>query len=57
MNDARRQVERALASEEAADDLAAAVDRVLTDHGELSGPEHQALRAALAKYRKTRPAP
>jgi hypothetical protein len=46
LNDARRKVERALMITDAADELAAAAQEVLTEH-----PDLAALRAALARYR------
>jgi len=46
---ARRKVERALMITDAADDLAQAAQEVLAEH-----PDHEALRAAVDRYRKAR---
>jgi ABC-type sugar transport system substrate-binding protein len=46
LDNARRKVERALMIQDAADELSQAAQDVLAEH-----PDHDALRAALARYR------
>jgi len=46
LDNARRKVERALMITDAADELAQAAQDVLAEH-----PDHDGLRAALARYR------
>lgn len=53
LDDARRKVERALAVEDAAEDLAKAAETVVAA-GPAHSPELAALRAALARYRAMR---
>jgi len=55
LNQARRRVERALAAEGAAEDLAAAAEALLlAAEGRLDGADLMDLRAALASYRRIR---
>ncbi len=55
LNQARRKVERALAMEGAADELAAAAGALLREaEGSTEGQELRALRAALASFHRLR---
>lgn len=54
LDDARRRVERALASEGAAEELAAAAEALLQADPADNTPAREGLRAALGRYRKLR---
>lgn len=54
LNDARRKVERALAVEGAAQDLATAAESLLAAAPGTDSAEREVLRAALDRYRRMR---